>query len=190
LAKEDQLVPQFASDPEGGTIVGRVLQSRVMAIGSFGWASLQSELQSTFMTGGSVILQRMGYSYGRYLAKQARQRALKAKETLTPASAMNIILESSRDQGWGRLSLNGGDFQVGTVNLVMKDCFFCLHEKKGASATCHFLVGIVVGVIDDVTGLSHKASEARCVSREDGLCEIRVERVAQQAVEPIRQSMF
>ena len=189
MGKDDQLASQFASDPEDGTIVGKVLQTRVMAIGSFGWASLQAELESTFMTGGSVILQRMGYSYGRYLAKQAKQRASKAKGTITPASPLDILLEASRDQGWGRLSLSGGDFQVGTVNLVMKNCFFCLHEKKGASATCHFLVGLVVGVTDEVTGFSHKASEARCMSKDDGLCEIRVERVTQQASELARQSI-
>ena len=160
-----------------------------MAIASFGWASLQAELQSTFMTGGSVILQRMGYSYGRYLAKLARQKALRTKKTLTPGSALDILLEASRDQGWGRLTLNGGDFAIGNVSLVMKNCFFCLHEKKGTSATCHFLVGLVVGVADEVTGSSHKASEARCVSKDDGLCEIRVERVAQQALEPGRQSV-
>ena len=160
-----------------------------MAIASFGWASLQAELQSTFMTGGSVILQRMGYSYGRYLAKLAKQRALKAKKTLTSASVLGILLEASRDQGWGRLSLNGGDFGIGNANLVMKDCFFCLHEKKGPNATCHFLVGLVVGVADEVTGFSYKAAEARCISKSDGLCEIRVEKVTQQAVESSRQSV-
>ena len=180
---------QFASDPDDGTIIGKALQLRVMAIGSFGWASLQSELQSTFMTGGSVILQRMGYSYGRYLARQAKLRALKTKVTLTPASALDVLMESSRDQGWGKLTLIGGDIQTGTANLVMKNCFFCLHEKKGDGATCHFLVGLVVGVLDEATGFSHKASEARCVAKDDGLCEIRVERVAQQASEPVRMSL-
>ena len=150
-------------------------------IASFGWASLQAELQSTFMTGGSVILQRMGYSYGRYLARQAKQRASKTKKTVASSSALDILLEASRDQGWGKLSLSGGDFKMGSANLVMKDCFFCLHEKKGTSATCHFLVGLVVGVTDEVTGFSHKASEPRCVSKDDGLCEIKLERVAQQA---------
>lgn len=164
------------------------LNSRVMAIASFGWASLQSELQSTFMTGGSVILQRMGYSYGRYLARLAKQRALRARKTLTPSSVLDILLEASSDQGWGKLSVIGGNFEIGSVNLVMKNCFFCLHEKKGSFATCHFLVGLVVGVADEVTGFSHKASESRCVSKDDGLCEIKVERVTQQVLESGRQA--
>jgi predicted hydrocarbon binding protein len=190
LGKEEDASPPFVSDPEAGTISGKVLQSRVMAIASYGWASLQSELQSTFMTGGSVILQRMGYSYGRYLAKLARQKAVKAKKALTPSSALDVLLEASRDQGWGKLSLNGGDFNMGSVNLVMKNCFFCLHEKKGSTSTCHFLVGLVVGVADEVTGFSHKGSEARCVSKDDGLCEVKIERVAQQPVEAARQGLM
>lgn len=188
LGKEDQPPPAFVSDEEGGTIVGKALQSRVMAIASFGWASLQAELQSTFMTGGSVILQRMGYSYGKYLVKLARNKASRTKKTLTPASALGILLEASRDQGWGKLSLNGGGFEIGSVNLIMKNCFFCLHEKKGTNATCHFLVGLVVGVADEATGDYWKGSEARCVSKDDALCEIRIERVTQQALEPARQS--
>ncbi|MGP8126113.1 MAG: hypothetical protein ACLQEQ_09695 [Nitrososphaerales archaeon] len=188
MGKEDQSSSPFVSDPEGGTIVGKTLNSRVMAIASFGWASLQAELQSTFMTGGSVILQRMGYSYGRYLAKQEKLKASRAKKTLSSSSALDVLQEASSDQGWGKLSLNGGDFEIGSVNLVMKNCFFCLHEKRGTSATCHFLVGLVVGVADEVTGMSHKASEARCVSKDDGLCEIKVERVTQQAQGPAPQS--
>ena len=150
-----------------------------MAIGSFGWASLQAELQSTFMTGGSVILQRMGYSYGRYLAKLAKQKALKTKKTLVASSVLDVLAEASSEQGWGKLSLNGGDFDIGSVNLVMKNCFFCLHEKRGSFATCHFLVGLVVGVTDEITGLSHKAQEGRCEVKGDGLCEVKIERVTQ-----------
>jgi len=150
-----------------------------MAIGSFGWASLQAELQSTFMTGGSVILQRMGYSYGRYLAKLAKQKALKTKKTLVASSVLDVLEEASSEQGWGKLSLNGGDFDIGSVNLVMKNCFFCLHEKRGSVATCHFLVGLVVGVTDEITGLSHKAQEGRCEVKGDGLCEVKIERVTQ-----------
>ncbi len=190
MGKEEETAPPFLADPEAGTISGKFLQSRVMAIASFGWASLQSELQSTFMTGGSVILQRMGYSYGRYLAKLAKQKATKSKKQVGAATALDVLLEASRDQGWGKLSLVQGDFQIGSVNLVMKNCFFCLHEKKGSAATCHFLVGLVVGVADEVTGYSHKGSESRCASKDDGLCEVKIERVAQQPVDAARQSLM
>ena len=143
-----------------------------------GWANLSVELESTFMSGSSVILQRMGYAYGKYLAKVAKQSAAKQKKQVTPKSILNIMMEAAKSHGWGMMTLGGGDFETGAATLIVKDCFFCMHEKKGTASKCYFLVGILGGVADEVAGMSHRVSEGRCSAKDDGLCEFRAERVA------------
>lgn len=180
MGKDQKPSTPLVADQESGTVTEVAMGSRVMTLAAQGWAGIKAELDSTFMTGGSVILQRMGYSYGRYLGKFAKLKAIKDNRKLTPNSTWDILLEASRIGGWGKLSINTGDFNLGVVRLVLKDCIFCLYDKQEAAANCHFLVGVVGGAADEVTGYNHRVIEGRCKGMGDTLCEIILERVSQQ----------
>jgi predicted hydrocarbon binding protein len=181
MGKDSSPSVPFEFNADSGTINGKVLGTRMTALGAVGWASLQAELDSTFMTGGSVILQRMGYSYGLYLGRVAKQKALKSGKKLGPNGPFDVLLEASKDEGWGRMTLNTGDFTLGAVRLIVKDCFFCLFEKKGSTPKCHYLTGVIGGVADEITALNHRVIEGRCVAKGDNLCEIIIERVTAQS---------
>ena len=163
--------PFFEVDNDNGTIRRKIDNSRVLAMNSLGWAKLEQELRSTFDTGSGVILQRMGYSYGRHLGKIAKLRGF------SPEKVVDALLQFSRGEGWGKLSLNSGDLSVGGARLVIRGCYFCLHLKESTSAVCHMLVGLVGGISDEITGNTHRVLEERCSAKGDPICEIIIERL-------------
>ena len=166
-----EVPPAFEADVERGVIRRKSDGARVMAVGSVAWVTLEHELASTFVTGAAVILQRMGYSYGKYIGKVAVANGRDPKDVL------DVILRHSKDAGWGRLSLNSGDLTIGEARLVMKDCFYCLHWKDSVTPVCHMLAGFIGGVTDEMLGRVHRVLEQRCIAKGDNVCEISIERL-------------
>ncbi len=161
----------FDVDLEHGIVTRKSDGSRVIAFRSVGWATLEKELTSTFVTGAAVILQRMGYSYGRYLGKVAKS----AQED--PMDALQALITFAKESGLGDLSLNSGDLYGGQARLVLRNCVFCLHIKDATDPVCHILSGLVGGVVDEIIGGTHRVVEQRCIAKGDAVCEVAVERV-------------
>ena len=172
VGKDTKIEDSFLEvDYENGLIIRRPNGSRVVVMGSLGWAMLEHELVSTFVTGAAVILQRMGYSYGRYLGRVA-----KARKSM-PVDLFETMLSFSKREGWGKLSLNGGDLNTGDARIVVRGCFFCLHWKDSKTPVCHMLAGLIAGITDEISGETHRVLEERCIGRGDNVCEILVEKV-------------
>jgi len=158
-------------DPVRGVLSRKEDSSRVIALGSHGWATIEKELESTFMTGGQVILQRVGYSYGRAMGRAAKRAEVTAEQTMDTMQTM------ARESGWGLLSLNSGDLFSGEARIIVKGCFFCLHARESTEPVCFTLVGLVNGVADEIIGVSHRATETKCIAKGDAVCEILIERL-------------
>ena len=161
----------FDIDPEHGTIKRKEDGMRVMALGSPGWATLEKELTSTFISGAAVILQRMGYSYGRYLGRKAKSQQKDRKDVF------ETLRDFARQSGWGDLALNGGDLAGGQARLLLRGCIFCLHIREASEPVCHMLAGLIGGVADEIIGSNHRVFEEKCMGKGDAHCEIVVERV-------------
>jgi predicted hydrocarbon binding protein len=161
----------FDIDLRHGTIKRRSDGTRVIAMESPAWATVEKELTSTFISGAAVILQRMGYSCGRYLGGVAKSQQKTEHEVLE--SLQNF----SRESGWGELVLNGGDLSGGQARLVLRDCIFCLHIKEASEPVCYMLAGLVGGVADEIMGATHRVLEEKCVAKGDVHCEVVVERL-------------
>ncbi len=156
-------------DPEHGLVTRKIDGSRVVALESRGWATIEKELASTFMTGGPVILQRVGYSYGRAMGRVAKL------QQITPGQTFETMQILGRESGWGLLTLNSGDLTAGEARITVKDCFFCLHAKESDEPVCHVLVGLMSGIVDEVVGVSHRVTEEKCIAKGDAVCEILIE---------------
>jgi len=170
--RQDQPVEEVLTvDMEHGTVTRNLDGSRVMALGSHGWATIERELETTFITGAAVILQRLGYSYGRAVG-----RAAKSQE-LDPEHAFEAIQSLARESGWGGFSLNSGDLNAGTARITVKDCFFCLHARESSEPVCHVLTGLVSGMADEILNVPHRVSEEKCIAKGDAVCEILIERL-------------
>jgi len=168
--KELQQGDPFDIDLQHGIIKRKADGTRVIAIGSLGWANLEKELTSTFVSGAAVILQRMGYSYGRYLGRVAKS------EQKTERELLEALQNFSRESGWGELVLNGGDLSGGQARLVLRDCIFCLHIEEASEPVCYMLTGLIGGVADEIMGTTHRVLEEKCVAKGDAFCEVMVER--------------
>ncbi len=153
-------------------VTRRIDGSRVVALESRGWATIEKELASTFMTGGPVILQRVGYSYGRAMGRVAKL------QNIPPEQTFETMQSLARESGWGLLTLNGGDLNAGEARITVKDCFFCLHSKESEEPVCHVLAGLMGGIADEVIGVSHRVTEEKCIAKGDSVCEILIETLA------------
>ena len=162
----------LAVDFEHGTVTRIEDGSRVMALGSHGWATIEKELETTFITGAAVILQRVGYSYGRAVGRAAKRQGL------NPEQAFDAMQSLARESGWGGFSLNSGDLNSGEARITVKDCFFCLHARESTEPVCHVLAGLVGGMADEILDVSHRVSEEKCIAKGDAVCEILIERLA------------
>jgi len=160
----------FDVDPGRGTIKRKADGVRVMTLTSPGWATLQKELATTFVSGSAVILQRMGYSYGRYYGRMA-----KAEED-GHGDSVALLQNFARVTGLGELALNGGDLSAGEARLALRSCIFCLHIKEASEPVCHVLAGLIGGIADEVIGGTHRVLEEKCIGKGDAFCEVLVER--------------
>jgi len=159
-------------DINRGIVIRKEDGTRVIALGSHGWATIERELQSTFITGAAVILQRIGYSYGRATGRAAKKQEITADQTF------NAIQALARESGWGGFTLNSGDLSRGEARITVRDCFFCLHAtRESPEPVCHILVGLVGGMADEIIGVSHRVTEERCIAKGDAVCEILIERL-------------
>jgi len=167
--EEEPVKEVLKVDVDHGTVVKVTDGSRVIALGSHGWATIEKELETTFVTGAAVILQRVGYSYGRAAGRAAKQ------EGLDPERAFETMQSLARESGWGGFSLNSGDLNSGTAGITVKDCFFCLHARESTEPVCHVLVGLVGGMADEILNVSHRVTEQKCIAKGDSVCEILIE---------------
>lgn len=174
---KDKEEESFEIDSQRGIIKSPTLDSRVAVFGSLGWATMEVELDSIFITGAVVIIQRMGYSYGKYLGQLLKRQAEKADPV---AITLQFFTKMAKQSGWGNVAHTGGDLRAGTFTVQIRECIFCANMKKRKDPRCHFLVGILSGLADEVTGLNHRAREEACIAKEDTYCEFVVERVAEQ----------
>lgn len=171
--KEDQLQggDLFNVDLESGVLSRKSDGSRVAVLDSAGWATLEKELTSTFVTGAAIILQRMGYSLGRYLGILAK------KNGVTPDKTEGALVQMARESGWGRLILTSGGLTAGGARISVKGCFFCSSISDSHEPVCHTLAGLISGVLDEVTGHTHRVAEEKCAAKGDAVCELTVERL-------------
>jgi len=161
----------YEVDLEKGIVTRKSDGSRIFTMGSHGWATIERELASTFITGAAVILQRVGYAYGRAMGRAAR-----SSET-QPEDAFSVMQTLGRESGWGQLTLNSGDLYGGQAGIVVKGCFFCLHAREATEPVCHVLVGLVGGMADEIIGGTHRVVEGKCIAKGDAFCEILIEQV-------------
>ena len=159
-------------DLEKGEVTRKSDGSRVIALGSHGWATIEKELETTFITGAAVILQRVGYSYGRAMGRAAKNQQIEPEHTF------EAIQTLARESGWGGISLNSGDLYGGEARIIVKDCFFCLHARESTEPVCYVLAGLVGGMADEILGVSHRVTEEKCIAKGDSVCEILIERLA------------
>jgi predicted hydrocarbon binding protein len=170
-AEKTEQEPIYVNLEEGIILDGKG-GSRIFILGIGGWESIRQELDSTFLTGADVILQRMGYGYGTSIGKGIKRRGGQIEADPYPL-LKSIVLRS----GWGRCGLKSGDLSKGEARVAIKDCFFCATSSITGALACYFVAGALNGMIDQLTAFSHRVVEDKCRAKGDPFCEFVVERL-------------
>jgi predicted hydrocarbon binding protein len=156
--------------PEAGIMKDRLTGARVFVMSRNGWGVFYEELEGTFFGTAPVVVERLGYAYGKLIGRAAKRLELDTQRTF------EALFELAAGAGWGRMTLRGGDVSKGLGVLKVERCVFCeALARKEKVEGCFFLPGVVRGVADEMTGYSHNVSEKRCGLKGDPACEIHVE---------------
>lgn len=156
---------------ERGVMKDKMTGARVFVISRNGWRSFHEELESTFSGTAPVILERIGYAYGKMIGRGAKRMGLDTEKTF------EALFELAAGAGWGSMYLSGGNLAQGRGILKVKYCVFCDSLKGRDVDGCHFLPGVTRGVADEVTGKPHNAVERACVCKGFPGCEIHIDLV-------------
>jgi predicted hydrocarbon binding protein len=162
----------FSWDEQRGTIVFAPANRRVFIINAHAWGLIEDDLLAHFHKGASPLLLEMGTAYGRAIALDYRS------VEGDPENVTSFFEHLGLASGWGRFSISGDLAKGSKITVKVSDCVFCESRNlsAGSNDQCHFIVGVCKGIADVVFGFPHFASETKCRSRGDGLCEIVVGR--------------
>jgi predicted hydrocarbon binding protein len=160
---------------DDGIIQDEGVGSRVVVMDMGGWEAIKQELDSTFLTGAAVILQRMGYGYGKSLGRMMIEKS--PQQQADPYPTMKAVIMRS---GWGRSGLMSGDLSKGSARIALKDCFFCSASSVSGVTDCYFLAGALNGMLDEFTAIAHRVVEDKCRAKSDVFCEFLVERLEEE----------
>lgn len=140
--------------------------AKVFALETAGWLSIKKELEDTFPSEADLVMERMGYSYGSWIASRAAK--------LGGGSAFDELARLAVSLGWGRLAVATGDPLGSSSSITLDDCAFCSTSVKDSQG-CEFFAGILHGLLDTATDSEHGISEPACVCRGDPSCRFDVE---------------
>lgn len=138
--------------------------SRVFVFPARTWAIMENTLFQKFSTGAEVILQEMGRTYGRQFGSRLGDSKITMGET------WKLARDLARNAGWGDLTIEGGDRSP--LFLTIHDCVFCSEVGHLELHSCQFLVGMALGLGDEMFGRQAKATETRCMRAGADACVI------------------
>ncbi len=131
------------------------------------------DLEELFGVAGDAILYKGGYKVGGDLVKYYRNIAEEKNLDI-----YDIMSSVGWYFGWciGILIEKGEKYKV-----IVYDSFeaesYLKREGKTEKPVCHFLRGVLAGIISEVNGEKYKAVEKKCKAMGDEYCEFEVERV-------------
>lgn len=118
---------------------------------------------------------------GRKAAAGFVQRSFRLKETRPDEAALKEAFDSFSETGFGAFRLQSFDMKGGSAEVVVDDAFeaWCITEKDGIgkAPVCHYVRGLVAGVVETITGLGGLAAEEICCrAKGDESCVFVVKR--------------
>jgi predicted hydrocarbon binding protein len=144
---------------------------RVVAVDIHVWSAICRELYSENPSKAPVLLERLGQEFGADLAQQAR----KSKPSRHP---LRDIMDYLSDLGWGEFRFNSAqanDFATGegdTLEFNIRGSVFKEVNLGGSSPLCHFVVGMLKGVVMTLKRADVRAWEEKCESKGDDHCSV------------------
>ena len=142
---------------------------RVVILGQTGMAGIFQDIQSTFGTGGDVILHKGGLVYGKDLVEFLGRKMGKDFVVQNFEYALGLLSAG----GWGVPALAKVDLDTLAATVTVAGCFEC-EGKKSSKPMCAFERGTFAGVAGAIFGVEFECVETKCSGRGDELCEFQL----------------
>ena len=169
MSKTEALDEYFELTPKG-VVTDKWSKARVFVMSSRGWSKMMAEIRAVFSNEASLILGRMGYSYGRELGKAIK------KTGKDPIEAFGEVVQIARLAGWGKMTLLTGDPFGSSASVSFEDCVFCAGAVEDGTSSCDFVTGVLTGAFEETTGNDYGALEKFCHAKGDAFCQFNLER--------------
>ena len=143
--------------------------ARVVMLETAALVNMFDSLQNLFGTGGAVIIQQQGFSYG-------KAQAADLGKTLTRPYMMRNYkygLMMLMATGWGIPTVLKANTNLTEVTVRMDECFECVGRKRGRVGA-HFVSGYFAGIFSYLSGKALHGRETACVALGSDHCEIEV----------------
>lgn len=153
----------------------RAAGARVFFVATRGWAVIENQLFKVFASGAAVMLNEMGSSYGKGVAKEVMTFAK------DPGIVLKLLEELSAAAGWGNIEVKGDVSRGEVLEVVVTKCAFCADGEMGPQPKCHFIGGVTAGVATEAFASQFRATETQCMRKGEGSCVFHLERVGPRA---------
>ncbi|MBI3841465.1 MAG: hypothetical protein HY297_05910 [Thaumarchaeota archaeon] len=168
-------IEQFFEIEPGGVIKTKAAGARVFFVSTRGWAVIEKQLTKVFSSGAAVMLNEMGSSYGRGVAKEVMGFAK------DPGTVLKVLEELSAAAGWGSIEVKGDIGRGEVLEVVITDCAFCADGELGPQPRCQFVGGVTAGVASEAFAAAFRATETQCLRKGDTHCVFHLERAGPSA---------
>ncbi len=135
---------------------------------------LLKDLEEIFNAAGDTLLYQGGIKVGRDLYNHyinvAREHGIDLWDVI---SAVGWYF------GWGTGEVVERGERDGVYRMVVYDSFeaesFLAREGRGDKSVCHFMRGVLTGLVEGVEGRDYVGHETRCRAKGDEYCEFVIE---------------
>jgi predicted hydrocarbon binding protein len=159
----------FLSEYDIGVIRSKGSKARVFILASHAWATMEKELTEKLSKSAPIILRHIGKSYGQAIAHELTAPGRSREEQLDSLRSLAAAA------GWGLVRIKGDTEHGKGMNVEVRQCVFCQHSVRMGDASCHFLGGVISGVVDGLYDIETRAVEVRCVCKGDDSCSFTME---------------
>jgi predicted hydrocarbon binding protein len=142
--------------------------TRVVILETQGVVDMFEALQSVFGTGGSVIIQQQGVSYGKAQAVELAMTLTRPYMIRNYQYGLQLLMAT----GWGSPEVVRADEDLTKVVVRIRGCFECNGRRKGHSG--HFMSGYLAGVFSFLSGKEVHGAETKCLATGDEYCEFSI----------------
>ncbi|NPA75026.1 MAG: hydrocarbon binding protein (contains V4R domain) [Euryarchaeota archaeon] len=131
---------------------------------------LTKDLEELFNAAGDAVLYKGGEKIGRdlykYYAPIAKEKGV---------DVFDLIAAVGWYYGWATGEIVEKGENNGVYRMILYHSFeadsFIAREGRTNKSVCHFLKGVLKGIVEEHTGWKYTASEPKCRAKGDELCE-------------------
>ena len=131
---------------------------------------LIKDLEELFNAAGDAVLYKGGEKIGRDLYKHYGPIAKEKKIDI-----LDLIAAVGWYFGWATGETVERGERNGIYRMILYNSFeaesFVEREGKSNKPVCHFLKGVLKGLVEELTGSKYTATEAKCRAKGDEYCE-------------------